>query len=248
MAVVVMSALLVAAGGYAWYMQSSGTLPKAEQAKAPASPSQGDPVAVRGDDTDLAAAEPLSVPLPPVNEQTLAESQSSTQAPQAADARAARPSSRNEGIGGPVTSPSQQLSQAVRPPLAPMVEFPTAPLTGVRPQATSGSLPTSTPGTRFERIRGQVTWAARPEGSALGAAYPQRALNSGANGVVQLRCWVQADLRPSCQVASEEPRNLGFGQAALSLSQRFRAQPELTDGSSAVGAETVIALRFNGAQ
>lgn len=248
MAVVVMSALLAAAGGYAWYMQSSGTLPTADQAAAPAPASANGPGRAAGtSDSDLAAAETLPAPTAD-DEQTLAESQDPLDPAPVAQARTTRPAPRDEGIGGPVTSPSQQLSQAARPAVAPMVEFPSAPLTGIGPQVSIGSLSSGTPPTRFERVRGQVTWAARPEGSALAAAYPQRAINSGANGVVQLRCWIQTDLRPSCQVASEQPRNMGFGQAALTLSQRFRAQPELSDGSPAVGSEAQIYLRFNGAQ
>jgi protein TonB len=63
-------------------------------------------------------------------------------------------------------------------------------------------------------------------------------------GRVELNCSVRSNQTLSCNVASESPAGLGFGQAALSVAQSYRASPGLSDGSSSTGAEARIVVQF----
>jgi hypothetical protein len=91
---------------------------------------------------------------------------------------------------------------------------------------------------------GRVLWAQRPSPGLIGHLYPQRALHQGVSGVVQLYCVVLADLKAQCAIASEAPQGYGFAEAALEASQSYRAQPTLSDGTSAVGARVHVAVAF----
>jgi hypothetical protein len=55
---------------------------------------------------------------------------------------------------------------------------------------------------------------------------------------------VASALTLNCSVASETPAGLGFGQAALSASNSYRANAQRSDGSSAVGQSTRIVVQF----
>jgi hypothetical protein len=65
---------------------------------------------------------------------------------------------------------------------------------------------------------------------------------------VQRDCNVQPDLGVSSTIASESPAGEGFGRAALSASNAYRARPTLSDGTSAVGTRTRIAVAFQAPQ
>jgi protein TonB len=67
-------------------------------------------------------------------------------------------------------------------------------------------------------------------------------------GRVQLDCTVLASLAVNCTIASESPAGEGFGRAALSVAESYRARSTLTDGSSAVGSRTRIAVAFQAPQ
>lgn len=63
-------------------------------------------------------------------------------------------------------------------------------------------------------------WKSRPDGEQVRAAYPEGATG---DGFVYLACRVQLDGDLSdCRVKQELPEGLGFGRAALSLTDRFR--------------------------
>lgn len=91
---------------------------------------------------------------------------------------------------------------------------------------------------------GAVVWVQRPTARRVWELYPQRALRDGVGGRVQLDCTVQADFTLRCVVASESPPGEGFGRAALSGAADYRARPTLSDGTSAVGVRTRIAVNF----
>jgi protein TonB len=89
-----------------------------------------------------------------------------------------------------------------------------------------------------------IVWVQRPTARRISELFPPRALRAGVGGRVQLECLVLAELTVECEVLSEQPPNQGFGRAALSASKDYRVSPTLTDGASAVGARTRIAINF----
>jgi protein TonB len=107
--------------------------------------------------------------------------------------------------------------------------------------------PASTPTTSRATpppARGAVVWAQRPSARRISELYPDRALRQGVGGRVELSCNVLATRALACNVANESPAGLGFGQAALSASQSYRASPSLSDGTSSSGAQARIVVQF----
>lgn len=80
-------------------------------------------------------------------------------------------------------------------------------------------------------------WAQRPSGEDLARYYPERAQRLEAEGRVVMQCRVQAsgDLT-ACEVVSETPPGMGFGEATLKLAPLFRMKPATRDGVPVDGA------------
>lgn len=95
---------------------------------------------------------------------------------------------------------------------------------------------------------GTVVFTQRPSANRIAQLYPQSAARQGVGGRVQLNCQVQGDLSLICSIASETPTGLGFGRAALSTVNSYRSRATLSDGTSAVGATTRIAINFQAPQ
>ena len=130
---------------------------------------------------------------------------------------------------------SASTAASVVVPLAPPQTNPVAPSPASDPAQLRGT-------------SGSVVWAQRPSARRIADLYPQRALREGMGGRVQLDCTVQPSLSVSCTIASESPAGEGFGRAALSASDSYRARPTLSDGTSAVGARARIAVAFQAPQ
>lgn len=113
----------------------------------------------------------------------------------------------------------------------------------VEPSILGSATPTQRPAPA-----GSVVWAQRPTARRIADLYPRNALNDGVGGRVVLDCRVQGDFSVSCSIASETPSGVGFGRAAMSVSNSYRARSTLSDGSSAVGASTRIAINFQAPQ
>lgn len=74
-------------------------------------------------------------------------------------------------------------------------------------------------------------WARRPSGDDMARLYPEKATRLGLGGRVTLTCVVDVEgLLKDCTVAEETPPDLGFGEAALELSQDFLMKPATRNG------------------
>jgi TonB family protein len=75
-------------------------------------------------------------------------------------------------------------------------------------------------------------WVAAPTRAELAAAYPAKALAAGKAGLATMDCEVTGQgALASCDVVSEQPKNLGFGRAARLLASRFRLEAPPDDGT-----------------
>lgn len=89
-------------------------------------------------------------------------------------------------------------------------------------------------------------WLTRPGPNEFSRFYPQAALDQNASGAATLSCTVSASGSVvGCQVASETPKGLGFGDAAKKLAPYFKMRPQLRDGTPVDGASIRIPIRFN---
>jgi protein TonB len=154
----------------------------------------------------------------------------------------------NFGMGGPISlSPGDSSVQ----PGAPVSLDPPA---TSQPPASSPTLfasasPLPAPSTSAPQTpAATVSWAQRPTARRIADLYPSRALRQGVGGRVQLDCVVQTNYAVACSILSETPPGLGFGSAALSAANSYRAQPQLSDGASAVGSHARIAVAFQAPQ
>ena len=88
-------------------------------------------------------------------------------------------------------------------------------------------------------------WLQRPAGEDMGRAYPVLAEELGLEGRAVLSCRVtDVGALDDCEVPEEQPAELGFGPAALSMAPLFRMRPMIRDGRP-VGDGTVrIPIRF----
>lgn len=109
-------------------------------------------------------------------------------------------------------------------------------------------LGSATPQQQTRAAPGSVVWTQRPSARRISELYPRSALNDGVGGRVVLDCRVLGDLSASCSVASETPSGAGFGRAAMSAASSYRARATLSDGSSAIGSSTRIAVNFQAPQ
>jgi hypothetical protein len=89
-----------------------------------------------------------------------------------------------------------------------------------------------------------VRFTQRPTARRIAELYPDRAVRDGVGGRVELDCAVNSALALQCNIASETPSGIGFARAALSAAQSYRVSPTLTDGSTAVGTRTRVAVQF----
>jgi protein TonB len=157
--------------------------------------------------------------------------------------RATAPPNTNAGGNGPVSLTPGSSSPSPSGPDTSIDGAP-APL----PPFIASASPEAAVDTSRPAAPGTVVFTQRPTPRRISELYPQGALRRGVGGRVQLDCRVQYDLSLTCSVASESPADAGFGRAALAASSSYRARATLSDGSSAVGAQTRIAVNFQAPQ
>lgn len=141
----------------------------------------------------------------------------------------------------PLFSPQTQGNQGavpLNPQTAPPIQT-----ANVEPSILGSATPPQT-----RAAPGNVVWTQRPSARRISELYPRSALNDGVGGRVVLDCRVLGDLSASCSIASETPSGAGFGRAAMSAASSYRARATLSDGSSAIGSSTRIAVNFQAPQ
>lgn len=97
-----------------------------------------------------------------------------------------------------------------------------------------------------QRLVGKPQWTSLPSGQIIEGAYPPAAREATFESArVQMRCTVGAEGGlEACAIAMEEPADLGFGAATLSLAPHFRLSVWSAEGLPTVGGNVLIPLRF----
>jgi TonB family protein len=91
-----------------------------------------------------------------------------------------------------------------------------------------------------------MAWVEAPSYAALVAAYPAKAMEMGVGGRATLSCQFDRMGRlRSCTTITEEPKQKGFGNAAMSLTKLFRAPATLADGHPIEGISVQIPVVFD---
>jgi len=74
-------------------------------------------------------------------------------------------------------------------------------------------------------------WIRTPTARELGSVFPTKALQQGKSGSATLKCVLtEESVLSGCQVISETPGNLGFGDAALTLTADLNIRPAMKLG------------------
>lgn len=88
-------------------------------------------------------------------------------------------------------------------------------------------------------------FSARPGGHDFARYYPVLAMERSASGSVILFCTIGADAKLTCTVGAESPANLGFGAAAVNLSQSFQLRADVLGRPGfVVGDRMQISINF----
>lgn len=86
-----------------------------------------------------------------------------------------------------------------------------------------------------------VYWKQIPTGEDVQRAYPRDQIN----GRAVIRCKLDDQgLLVDCAVISEEPTGHGFGDAALKLSQKFKAETKSVSGKPSAGLVVEVPVRL----
>jgi protein TonB len=137
-------------------------------------------------------------------------------------------------------SPTAQAAAPFAPVLARPLDLGQPPT--LSPNVVVGPAPPAAP----PGIITSPEWLTRPGPNEFSRFYPQAALDQNASGAATLACTVSATgAVVGCQVASETPRGLGFGDAARKLAPYFKLRPQLRDGTPVDGASVRIPIRFS---
>jgi protein TonB len=87
-------------------------------------------------------------------------------------------------------------------------------------------------------------WIRQPDGDELAQYYPERASRMGVSGRAVLHCTVSAQGTLSCSIASEDPQDQGFGEAAMKMQHFFKMRPQTRDGVPVAGGQINVPIRF----
>ncbi|MDB5454007.1 MAG: hypothetical protein JWO33_2585 [Caulobacteraceae bacterium] len=99
---------------------------------------------------------------------------------------------------------------------------------------------------RKRLVPATMAWPQAPSQADVVAAYPEKARKAGIGGLASVQCNFGSDGVPkACQVMREEPKGYAFGVAAKSLAKKFRAPPELVDGTPTSRAMVQLPFAFS---
>jgi TonB family protein len=88
-------------------------------------------------------------------------------------------------------------------------------------------------------------WLEQPNGADVAALYPEPALTLRIEGRSAVACNVDPyGALTDCRLDGESPGGLGFGEAALALTKKFRMKPKMVDGRAVAGGSVRIPVRF----
>lgn len=89
-------------------------------------------------------------------------------------------------------------------------------------------------------------WDTRPTIEMLARAYPVAPMRLRIQGRTSIRCDVSdLGVLENCELLSESPEGMGFGQAALGLAHRFRMKPRTVGGEPVAGGVVRIPISFS---
>ena len=96
-----------------------------------------------------------------------------------------------------------------------------------------------------EGVITQPDWIEKPSGDDFTTYFPRVAQLLAISGHTLMRCEVATDgALVNCLVTQEQPTGLGFGDAALKISQFFRMRPMSVDGAPVAGGRINIPITF----
>lgn len=96
-----------------------------------------------------------------------------------------------------------------------------------------------------DMVRSVVAWEAAPTYGDVVAAYPAKARAKGVGGRSSVECRFAPDgALTACRSYAEEPRGLGFRQAAVELARGFRAPQTDPSGRRLAGDYTTLSFVF----
>lgn len=96
-----------------------------------------------------------------------------------------------------------------------------------------------------EGVISNPDWLRTPNGEDFATYYPRLASMMGLGGRAVVHCAVAADGGlDHCEITSETPKGMGFGEAAIQMAGVFRMKPRTIDGQPVAGGTITIPIRF----
>lgn len=88
-------------------------------------------------------------------------------------------------------------------------------------------------------------WLVRPTGEDIARVYPKIAMAMSIQGRAVVACRVDSyGALEGCVVDAATPTGLGFGEAGMALTKKFRMKPKTIDGKPVEGGSVRIPMRF----